>query len=231
MNPRETLGVAHTPDGGRMSLMRDETGITIRLDGATLMAEKVHGSERAMAKTACARLSEIATPRVLVGGLGLGYTLRATLDALPETAEVVCAELMGSIVEWHRGPLGPLAAHPIDDPRVRVHVGDIVPLFQARAVDAAPEWDAILLDVDNGPIPMTVVSNWWLYAAEGLEALARSLRPGGTLVVWSAGDDDLFVARMRRAGLDAWIERVTARTGRRGRRGGDTHVLFVGKRE
>jgi spermidine synthase len=230
VRPPEILGTAQTPDGGRVSLVRDPSGLTIRLDGLTLMAEKAHGSERAMARVACAGLSSPA-PRVLVGGLGLGYTLRAALDALPPTAEVVCAELLGSIVEWHRGPLGPLASHPIEDARVRLQVGDIVALFQARGPDAPPEWDAILLDVDNGPIPLTVVSNWWLYAAEGLEALARSLRPGGTLVVWSAGDDDRFARRMRRAGLDAWIERVTARTGRRGRRGGETHVLFVGRRE
>lgn len=215
-----------------MSLVRDSTGLTIRLDGLTLMAESAHGSEGAMARIACAGLAEAPAPRVLVGGLGLGYTLRATLDALPADAEVVCAELLSSIVEWHRtGPLGPLAAHPIEDPRVHLHEGDIVALFAARAAGAAPEWDAILLDVDNGPIPLTVVSNWWLYAAEGLEALTQSLRPGGTLVVWSAGDDDRFVARMRRAGLDAWIEPVTARTGRRGRRGRETHVLFVGRRE
>ena len=130
-----------------------------------------------MARVACHHVSSQASPRVLIGGLGLGYTLRAALDRLPEQASVVCVELMEAIVEWHAGPLGPLAEHPTADPRVEVVVADVVEHLQRETGD----FDAILLDVDNGPIPMTVYSNGWLYTAEGLARLRGLLRPGGVL--------------------------------------------------
>ncbi|MBX3270886.1 MAG: hypothetical protein KF729_11540 [Sandaracinaceae bacterium] len=191
------------------------------------MPSRTHGSEEMMAKIACHHVGRVEQPRVLIGGLGMGYTLRAALDRLPPHAEVVCAELMEAIVEWHRGPLGPLANHPIEDPRVRVIVEDVTELIKRRE----QKYDAILLDVDNGPIPMTVAGNWWLYAKEGLSELFRSIGPGGMLIVWSAGEDERFLERMQRVGFRAECVRVAARTGRRKRRGrGYAHTLFIGRR-
>lgn len=228
VEPREVLGSAVTPDNGCIELVRDGAGYSIFTDGQVLMPSRTHGSEEAMAKIACNHIADRARPRVLIGGLGMGFTLRAALDHLPPEAEVTCAELMDAIVEWHRGPLGPLANHPIEDPRVTVRVADVQELVKQ------PEggYDAILLDVDNGPIPLTVVGNWWLYAREGLAGLRAAVRPGGILVVWSAGEDDLFLERMQRAGFRAESVRVAARTGRRKRRGkpGQRHVLFIGRR-
>ena len=222
------IAKATTPDGGTYELARHGDDFAIYSDGRVLMTSRTHGSEEAMA----AVVSEIADrprPRVLVGGLGFGFTLRATLDRLPAGAEVVCAELMEATVEWHRGPLGSLAAHPIDDPRVRVLVGDVAE--HVRELRPADAYDAILLDVDNGPLPMTVVGNWWLYAAEGIAGMHAALRDRGVLVVWSAGEDHRFERRLRDAGFTTDVRRVTAR-GRpeRRRRRGETHVLFVGRR-
>lgn len=225
--PREVLGSAVTPDNGEIQLIKDGTGYSIYTDGQVLMPSRTHGSEEAMAKIACHHISDVEQPRVLVGGLGMGYTLRAALDRLAPHAEVICGELMEAIVEWHRGPLGPLANHPIEDPRVKVVVGDVTELIRRPETG----YDAVLLDVDNGPIPMTVVGNWWLYAKEGLTALRSAVRPGGILIVWSAGEDDLFLERMQRAGFRSETVRVAPRTGRRKRRGrGYKHVLFIGRR-
>ncbi len=120
----EILGTATTPDRGEITLTRDAVGFVITADDRVLMSSRKHGSEEAMAKVACRALCALERPRVLVAGLGLGYTLRATLDGLPPTAEVVCVELIEAIVKWHRGPLGPVAGHPIDDPRVTIEIGD-----------------------------------------------------------------------------------------------------------
>lgn len=228
MAAREILGEGVTPDGGTVRLVRTAKALELRVDGRVLMSSALHGSEAAMATVACEPLREHPGPRVLVGGLGLGYTLRATLDRLPPTARVVCLELLGAVADWHGGPLGPLAGHPVYDPRVELRVDDVVRYVSELPAEEA--FDAILLDVDNGPIPFTVVGNWWLYAAEGLAALFRAVRPDGTLVVWSTDHDARFERRLREAGFDAQTRRVSAKTGTLGRRGRDTHVLFVGRR-
>jgi spermidine synthase len=226
---RETLGTATTPDGGEIVLTRDAVGFVISADDRVLMSSVKHGSERAMAEVACPPLGALTRPRVLVAGLGLGYTLRATLDRLPPTADVVCIELMDAIVQWHRGPLGLVADHPIDDPRVTMVTGDVTELI--KETSPAEAFDAVLLDVDNGPIPMTVVGNWWLYAAAGLAGLHRAIRPGGMLVVWSVEEDDLFVGRMEAAGFATDVVRVAERSGRRvSGRCRRAYVLFVGRR-
>ncbi|MBW2454712.1 MAG: hypothetical protein JRI68_09380 [Deltaproteobacteria bacterium] len=229
MIPRQTIGTATTPDGGEIKLVRDATGFVITTDDMVLMATRKHGSEEAMAEVSCPPLGALSRPRVLVGGLGLGYTLRATLDLLPPTAAVHCVELIDAIVAWHHGPLGPVANHPIDDPRVTMEIGDVTERIKQTGPEEA--FDAILLDVDNGPVPMTVVGNWWLYAAAGLAGLYRALAPGGRLVVWSVGDDDLFVGRMWKAGFATEVVPVAARSGQRlGGRCRHRHVLFVGQR-
>ncbi len=234
---REILGHAKTPDGGAIVLTHEDGELTITIDGLGLMSSRLHGSETVMARIACEAIAGVERPRVLVGGLGLGYTLRAVLDGLPAAAEVQCIELLPIIAEWHRGPLGALADHPLDDPRVRLTIGDVVSAFADHPAEATPDLDAILLDVDNGPIPLTVVGNWWLYAADGLRALTRRLRPGGTVVFWSAMEDARFAARMEAAGLDTHVRRVLPGTGRRARRTTTSrgrprphHVLFIGTR-
>ena len=225
---REVIDRATTPEGGVVELAREASGFVLYSDGRVLMTSRTRGSEEAMARIACHHVSTRPRPRMLVGGLGMGFTLRAALDRLPADADVVCAELLPAIVEWHRGPLGPIARRPIDDPRVRVVVGDVAEVIRAAANEP---FDAILLDVDNGPIPMTVVENWWLYAAPGLSALHAAVRPEGVLIVWSASEDDRFRERMVAAGFATEEVRVGARTGRRMRRGrGHAHVLWIGKR-
>lgn len=234
--PREVLGTATTPDGGAITLLLEEGQMVIRIDGLGLMSSRMHGSEAAMARIACQTLREADAPRVLVGGLGLGYTLRAVLDRLPPSGEVVCVELMPAIAEWHRVLLGALADRPLDDPRVELVIGDVVSWFAQHDADAPPDLDAILLDIDNGPIPLTALGNWWLYARDGLVALRRRLRPGGTIVFWSVMEDERFARRMEAAGFETHVIRVSPRTGYRarhmfrrrlGRRRGH-HVLFVG---
>lgn len=235
--PRELLGTATTPDGGAMKLECVDGEMEISIDGVQLMSSQIHGSERAMARVACEQKGIGEGRRVFVGGLGLGYALRAVLDRLPPSGEVVCVELMPAIAEWNRDALGELAGHPLRDPRVNLVIGDVVAYLSDHPVDAPPDLDSILLDVDNGPTPLTVVGNYWLYAAEGLAALRRRVRPGGTIVFWSAMEDTRFAARMEAAGFETQTRRVSARTGRRAKgawklrrsRRKIHHVLFVGK--
>ncbi len=235
VSEHEMIDSAKTPDGGTISLLREKEEFFIRIDGLGLMSSRIHGSERAMARAGCDGLRDRAHPKVLVGGLGLGYTLRATLDLLPASANVDCIELMHAIAEWHRGALGDLAQRPLDDPRVRLIISDAIPWIAARSSEDPESFDAILLDIDNGPIPLTTVANFWLYTREGLDALMRCLRPGGTLVFWSAMEDPRFVSRMLAAGFETHIRRVDPRTGHRARRTfrrrrlrATHHVLFVG---
>jgi spermidine synthase len=158
---------------------------------------------------------------VLVGGLGLGFTLRAALDRLPEDARVVVAELVPALVAWNRTRVAHLAGRPLDDPRTRLQQGDVL----ARIAEAKGAFDAILLDVDNGPSPLSHAANDRLYGEQGVRACRDALRAGGVLAVWSAGPDDRYRARLERAGLEAEVHEVPARGGTaRGAR----HVVFLG---
>jgi spermidine synthase len=219
VTPWETLGRARTPDGGELVLARRGEEVVIRVRGRDLMSSRMHGSEEALARRALAGVK--GAPRVLVGGLGLGYTLRAALDALPAAAEVVVAEIIPSVVEWNRGPLAPLAGHPLDDPRVTVEVIDVGAVLRRPG----PRWDAVLLDVDNGPVAFTRRGNQVLYSPAGLEAARRALRRGGVLAVWSAVPDDAFAGRLGRAGFAVTVETATAR----GAAGGAKHTLFFAR--
>jgi spermidine synthase len=192
----------------------------IRVGGRELMSSRAHGSEEELAELACRPHAQAAAPRVLVGGLGLGYTLRATLDILPRGARVVVAEIVSAVVEWNRGPLAPLAGRPLDDARVSVEGCDVAHLLRR-----GPRWDAILLDVDNGPIALTRMANHVLYTQVGLGVAKAALRPGGTLAVWSAAPDRAFVTRLRKAGFTAEAVDVPAR----GVAGGPMHTIFVGR--
>ncbi len=222
MKPWILLGESHTPDGTRLTLMLRDREHVIFADGKLLMSSRMHGSEEALATLACAHVTSAAAPRVLVGGLGLGFTLRATLDVLPPRATVVVAELVPAVVEWNRGPLGPLANHPLDDPRVEVAVGDVAGVIKGRRAG----FDAILLDVDNGPDAFTSSLNAGLYANDGVVQAHAALTPHGVLAVWSAWEDRKFEQRLRWAGFTVTMHRVRARL----KQGGPRHTIFLGTR-
>ena len=204
-----------------MALMRRGSEYVIRVGNRELMSSTQHASEEALADLACQRLGGRADARVLVGGLGMGFTLAAALRGLGPDARVVVAELMPAVVRWNRGPLGPLAGNPLDDPRVAVHEGDV-----AELIRTPPEpWSAILLDVDNGPTGMTRSTNDWLYTPRGVEASYAALEPDGIYGVWSAFPDDRFTRRMQRAGFATEVENVRSR----GAKGGSRHYVWIGK--
>jgi spermidine synthase len=213
MKPWTTLGT-----DGPLTLQQRGTEFALRSGGQVLMSSTQQSSELAMANEGLRGL-ERESPRVLIGGLGMGYTVRATLDRLPEKSQVMVAELSKAVVEWNRGVLAPLAGHPLADPRVEVRVGDIRDIVKREG-----RFDAILLDVDNGPQALSGTSNSGLYTNKGLAAFREALRPRGSLVVWSAGPDEGFPARMEKAGFQVRITRPSARgTGK------SRHVLFVGR--
>jgi spermidine synthase len=220
VKPLELLGEAVAPDGTDMKLVRRDTEYIILANGKSLMSSRMHGSEEALATFACRRARTLVQPSVLVGGLGMGFTLRATLDFLPPDARIVVAELLPAVVEWNRGPLGPLAGHPLKDKRVRVEVGDV-----GATLRAGPgRFDAVLLDVDNGPAPFTASDNAGLYDNRGVAAAHAALRSGGVLAVWSAREDRKFEQRLRYAGFAVQVERVRARL----KKGGPRHIIFLG---
>jgi spermidine synthase len=207
--------------GGELRLLQrnDEFSIRIAGKGGELMNSRLHGSEDALAELACPRIAGRPAVRVLIGGLGMGFTLAAALAALRDDAEAVVAELVPGVVEWNRGPLGAAAGYPLDDARTRVHSGDVAELLRRSSTD----FDAIMLDVDNGPEGLTRRENDWLYSPDGLEAAREALRPDGVLAVWSAGQDPGFTERLRRIG---WlVEEVTVRAHRPGK--GARHRIWL----
>lgn len=214
----EVLGRTRTPDGSELTLIRHPSESVILIDGRILMSSRVHGSEDALAVLGCQRARTLTRPRVLVGGLGMGFTLRAALDILPPTALVLVVELVPAVLEWNRGPLGMLAGRPLDDPRVRIEEGDVA----ATMLSNRGRFDAVLLDVDNGPLALTASSNAALYNGEGIALARSSLRPGGVLAVWSAGDDRRFEQRLRAAGFSVQRERVSSRL-----RKGPRHTILA----
>lgn len=220
MKPLERLGETRAPDGTPLALTKRDDEYMILASGKPLMTSRMHGSEDALATLGCRGVPARA-PHVLIGGLGMGFTLRAALDLLPKDARVVVAELVPAVVEWNRGPLGPLAGHPLDDPRVRIDLRDVGDVIRSSAA----AFDAILLDVDNGPDAFTLAGNASLYGDAGVAAVRRALRPGGALAVWATEEDRRFVQRLRRAGFEASAERVRARA----ERGRSRHVIFLAR--
>ncbi len=221
MRPWETLATA-TEDGTALVLQRHRTGreangsddeYVIRVDGHVLMTSGAHTSEDALCDVVQHQLAGVERPRVLIGGLGLGFTLRAFLDALPKAA-IVVAEISPAIVEWNRTFLAPLSRDALTDARADVVIGDV------RAAIKRGGWDAIVLDVDNGPWALSKRSNAALYGVTGLRAAKEALSERGVLVVWSAGEDRAFASRMRKVGFNARTKLV--------RSGGSRHVLFIG---
>jgi spermidine synthase len=220
VKPQVTIDRTTTPDGKDLVLYERDGVYTIRVGGYELMSSRAHGSEEAMAALALATVDR-SRPRVLVGGLGMGYTLRAVLDCIPPEGRATVAELLPEIARWNRQHLGHLAGDPLDDPRVDVVEDDV-----ARVMTENPRtYDSILLDVDNGPAALTDARNERLYRIDGLRAVRRSLRTGGTLAVWSASPDKGFERAMARAGFSVRVETVRARKAAKGPR----HTIFVGR--
>ena len=210
----ELLGTAIIPGKGtelRLLQRNDEFSIRIAGTSGELMNTRLHGSEDALA--------DHPTPKVLIGGLGMGFTLAAALQSLGDTAEVTVAELVPEVEQWNLGPLGSASGYPLKDPRARVHIGDVVQLIKGSPTS----YDAILLDIDNGPEGLTRKENDWLYSTAGIAAAQEALRPEGILAYWSAGQDPAFTERLKRAGLSA--EAVTVRAHRPGK--GAKHVIWL----
>jgi len=222
MIPWETLDTATIP-GGRETLRLKRRGgeFSIMLGANELMNTRLSGSEEALARLTIERLA-VSAPRLLIGGLGLGFTLRAALPLLPPEARVTVAELVPAVVAWARGPLAHVHGDSLDDPRVAVMEDDVGALIRA----ASGEWDAILLDVDNGPEGLSRAGNDALYSAAGLAAAYAALASGGVLSVWSSGPDAGFTRRLRTAGFVVEEIPVRAGTTKRGAR----HVIWVGKK-
>lgn len=223
MKPWIHIDSAQMPDdGGELRLMRRDAEYSIMAGAIELMNSRLSGSEEALASLTWERIEDRPAPRVLIGGLGMGFTLRAALAAFPPSAEIVVGELVPAVIAWARGPLAHIFAGCLDDPRVRVIEADV-----GRLIGEAPDaWDAILLDVDNGPEGLTRRANDQLYDLAGLARARAALRPGGVLAVWSSGPDERFNRRMRRSGLSTEMLRVPARKGGRGAR----HVIWLGRR-
>ena len=221
MRPWELLDTTTVPGDGRdLRLYRRGDEFSIKAGYSELMNSRVHGSEDALAELACQRLSDRPAPRVLIGGLGMGFTLAAALQQLGPDAEVVVAELVPAVVTWNRELLCGLAGHPLDDPRVTVHEGDVGQLIRS----ARGAYDAILLDVDNGPEGLTRKENDSLYSPAGLTAAMMALRPKGIFGVWSISPDQRFSKRLQQAGFS--VEEIRARA--RGKHGGGRHMIWLG---
>ena len=223
MIPRELIATAEVPGGDEpLRLIRRGSEYSIMLGANELMNSRLSGSEEAMSTLAAARIAGVSAPRVLIGGLGMGFTLRTALQAFGARASIEVAELVPEIVDWARGPMAHLHAGTLDDPRVSIHVGDVGGLIRS----SAGRFDAILLDVDNGPDGLSREGNDALYTAQGLQQARAALGPGGVLAVWSSGPDPRFTSRLRKAGFAVEEEIVPARrTG-----GGARHTIWLAQR-
>ena len=220
MIPWIELDRASLPQGGQLRLMRRGHEFSIKLGVAELMTSRLFASEAALATLAAKKLIGRRNPRIMIGGLGMGFTLRAALGAFGAEAQIVVAELVPAVVRWARGPMAELFDGCLDDWRVELVEADVAALIRATT---AP-YDAILLDVDNGPEGMTQSANDHLYSLRGLAAARAALRAGGVLAVWSQGPDRAFAGRFEKAGFFVEEERVRAR----GARGGSRHVIWLG---
>lgn len=221
MIPWTLLDVATIPGGGELRLMQRGTEFSIKLDGNELMNSRLSDSEQALATLACAAIATHKAPRLLIGGLGMGFTLRAALHALPQDAAIDVAELVPAVIAWARGPMTEIFGDCLSDRRVHLHEADVGALIAA----GAPTYDAILLDVDNGPDGLSRPGNDALYSIAGLAAARRALRPGGVLAVWSSAPDQDFTRRLRQAGFGVDEKRVRAHGS-----AGARHVIWLATR-
>jgi spermidine synthase len=222
LTPRIHHGTALVPGGDKLDLYSRGEDFMIVLDRNELMSTRMNGSEIALAEMTLDRLKGNAAPHVLIGGYGMGFTLRAALAMMGPKAKASVAELVPEIIEWARGPMAAVADGCLDDPRIRLIMGDVGAVISG----ANAQYDAILLDVDNGPDGLTRVGNDGLYTPAGLAAAKRALKPGGILAVWSAGDDAKFTKRMGQAGFK--VEEVAVRARSNGK--GPRHVIWFGRK-
>lgn len=220
MKPWIAAGEAVSPDGTRLELVEHDGEYIIKADDLPLMSTRMHFSEVELARLVCTKLKSGA--KVMIGGLGLGYTLRSTLNLIPKDAKAVQVELVPEVIEWNRGPLGPFADHPLNDKRTELVQDDISKVIKG----ARNEYDSIMLDVDNGPTPLVQERNSWLYTDSGLQAIRKALKNGGRVAIWSADDEPKFVSRMKRNGFRAQKHQIQAHKGK----GGIRHVIFTGRK-
>jgi len=219
MIPWVQLDSARTPDGAQeLRLKRRGAEFSIMLGTNELMNSRLSGSEEALARLTCERIAGRRKPRILIGGLGMGFTLRTALAALDGDAAVTVAELIPQVVAWARGPMAEIFDGCLDDPRVTIREADVGQTIRVQAA----AWDAILLDVDNGPEGIVYKGNDALYSPAGLAAARAALRPDGVLAVWSQGPDSAFTRRLKQAGFA--VEEIGVRAhGKRGAR----HVIWI----
>jgi spermidine synthase len=223
MKPRELIATASTPGGAELRLIRHDGDHVIMVGANELMNSRLGGSEEALAVMTCERLRKGAEPHLLVGGYGMGFTLRAALAVLGPGARVTVAELVPEIVDWARGPMAALTAGCLDDPRLYLIAGDVA----SAIASAARRYDAIMLDVDNGPSGLTRAANDGLYSMRGLARAKAALKPGGILAIWSAAPDAAFSRRLKDSGFK--VDEVTVRA--RGNGKGPRHTIwFAGLR-
>lgn len=221
MVPRELIATAEVAGGAPLTLYRRGADFMIVADRNELMNSRMSGSEEALARMAIARLRPGRAPHLLIGGYGMGFTLRAALAELPAEGRVTVAELVPEIVDWARGPMESLTAGCLDDPRVTLRLADVADVMVEQ-----PGYDAILLDVDNGPDGLVRDENGRLYTADGLARARMALRPGGVLAIWSAAPDAGFARRLRAAGFT--VDEVSLRARSNGK--GPRHVIWFADR-
>jgi spermidine synthase len=221
MIPRELIGTAQIPGGNELRLFRHGTDFMIVLDRNELMNSRMSGSEEALAVMTCERLHDVSAPHLLIGGYGMGFTLRAALAQLPAQARLSVAELVPEIIDWARGPMANLAAGCLDDPRVTLLMQDVAALIAANR----EHYDAILLDVDNGPDGLTRDQNNQLYSRAGLALAKAALKPGGILAIWSAAPDPAFAKCLRVSGFSVDEVQVRARSNGKGPR----HIIWFAR--
>jgi spermidine synthase len=222
MLPWLHLGTAKIPGGGELRLMRRGREFAIKLGSNELMNSRLTATEQALATIACDKIRTRARPKILIGGLGMGFTLRAALIVLGPQAQITVAELVPEVVTWARGPMAALFGDSLTDPRVRIHEADVGDLIRA----SRSEYDAILLDVDNGPNGITRASNDRLYDPTGLAAAHAALRARGVLAIWSSTPDAKFTARLRKGNFDVVENPVRAK----GPQGGAQHFIWTATR-
>jgi spermidine synthase len=224
MIPWTHLDTAQIPnDGGELKFSQRGDEFSIKLAGkrGELMNSRVYNSEKVLAQLGCAHIKPHQNAHILVGGLGMGYTLAAALKAVNADSQVTVAELVPEVVEWNKGPLGNCAGNPLQDQRTNLKVGDVKELLTSRQ----PTFDAILLDVDNGPKGLTHSDNNWIYSEDGLKDIYDILNPNGMLAIWSAGPDYLFTVRLKKIGFRVDTRLVQARPGK-----GTKHSIFLAKK-
>lgn len=222
MKPWILIETAQTPGhGAELCLYQRDQEFAIQADNLELMNSRKFASEQALATLACKKLTDPSEARVLIGGLGMGYTLKSALDELGETAEVLVMELVPDVVRWNQGLLAHLAGNPLDDERVTVQVGDVAQMIKR----SRGSFSAILLDVDNGPNALTSMDNHWLYSIAGLETAHAALKPNGILGIWSSDRDAGFAKRLSQVGFD--VDEVPVRE--LGKKGGH-HIVWIAER-